>query len=292
MFEIDANDAALARFAELRPDPRRIPPNAATRAYARHVAIIGDSAAVRSNVSDDFRFEDRGKRALLSGDVEAWIASVQFRAALPGVRARRELIGTVGDRIAIHRLSLTGAPDGAAFEIQDIRLMEVDTDGRLRAVILFDLDDRRAAFAEAQARFQTGEAAAIGGQAPIAALSEAFSRRDWDALREGLVPELVYQDHRILGLGTLARDPWIESLRALVDLAADVEVEMPQILAWNRHGRVAVERSFGTNLAGGPFENVSIAVVLSDGDRIQCREVFDLEDAERAMARFEELCVR
>ena len=32
VFEPDAADAALARFAELRPDPLRIPPNAVTRA--------------------------------------------------------------------------------------------------------------------------------------------------------------------------------------------------------------------------------------------------------------------
>ena len=40
---------------------------------------------------------------------------------------------------------------------------------------------------------------------------------------------------------------------------------------------------------GGPFENVFV-VVLTDGDRIHNLEVFDIEDAERAVARFDELC--
>jgi hypothetical protein len=35
LFEIEAVDAALARLGELRPDPLRIPPNAATRARDR-----------------------------------------------------------------------------------------------------------------------------------------------------------------------------------------------------------------------------------------------------------------
>src|SRR5213593_2743578 len=40
-------------------------------------------------------------------------------------------------------------------------------DGRLLASIHFDLEDRSTAFDEAQARFLAGEAAPIGGQAPI-----------------------------------------------------------------------------------------------------------------------------
>lgn len=155
LFEIADLDAALARFEELRPDPLGIPPNAATRTIARwgESVLARDWAAVRALVSDDFVYEDRGKRALVRGDVETWIASVQFNASLPGLRVETELIGTVGDRIAIERMVWTGGPEGDAFEIPHIRVIEVDADGRLRTSILFDLEDRRAAFAEAQARF-------------------------------------------------------------------------------------------------------------------------------------------
>jgi hypothetical protein len=69
-----------------------------------------------------------------------------------------------------------------------------------------------------------------------------------------------------------------------------VDVETPQILAWNRHGRVDVTRVYGTMQDGGPFENVFVRVLLVVGDRIQDYEVFDVGDAERALARFEELC--
>ncbi len=40
---------------------------------------------------------------------------------------------------------------------------------------------------------------------------------------------------------------------------------------------------------GGPFENVFAAVALTDGDRIQRYEIFDVTDAEQALARFAEL---
>jgi hypothetical protein len=41
---------------------------------------------------------------------------------------------------------------------------------------------------------------------------------------------------------------------------------------------------------GGPFENVFVNVVLVDRDLIQRYEFFDLTDADRALARFSELC--
>jgi hypothetical protein len=69
-----------------------------------------------------------------------------------------------------------------------------------------------------------------------------------------------------------------------------VHIEPFRTLAWNRHGCVATCRQIGTIAAGGPFENVFVVVWLTDGDRIHRLEVFDIEDADRAVARFEELC--
>jgi hypothetical protein len=59
----------------------------------------------------------------------------------------------------------------------------------------------------------------------------------------------------------------------------------------NRHGRVAVTGGFGTVPGGGgPFESVLVSVLVTDGDRIRHVELFDAADADRALARFEELC--
>jgi len=38
------------------------------------------------------------------------------------------------------------------------------------------------------------------------------------------------------------------------------------------------------------FEILFVGVYLTDGDRIQRYEFFDVADADRALARFEELC--
>jgi hypothetical protein len=74
-------------------------------------------------------------------------------------------------------------------------------------------------------------------------------------------------------------------------VAPDVHGETVRILAWNHHGRVCTDRQRGTMPnGGGPFENVFIRVMVTDGNRIQHYEVFETADVDRALARFEELC--
>jgi hypothetical protein len=80
-------------------------------------------------------------------------------------------------------------------------------------------------------------------------------------------------------------------MRTLVDLAPDVDLESFQILAWNCHGRVDVNRVTGTwPHGGGPFENAILRVIVTDGARVQHFEFFDVGDADQALARFAELC--
>ncbi len=223
----------------------------------------------------------------MSGDVEMWVENASF---VPPGSVECALIGTAGERIALVRLLWKGELGGGPVEREQLRLTEVDADRRIRAVIWFDPDDRNAAFAEAQARFVSGEAAAIGGQAPIAALSLAIPRHDWETLRGCLAADAVVHDHRPLSLGELSPDIYVESLRVVAPLAPGWSAEMMRILAWKRHGRVAVYRGFGTLHDGGPFENFLIGVALTDRDRIQRYELFDVGDGERALAHFAELC--
>jgi len=301
LYALDQLDAARARFAALRessppheadtadPLAALIKPNAAARARGRTTATR-DWDALRALVSAGFVFDDRRKRSLVSGDVELWIRNLEMVRAIPGQHAR-ELIGTAGDRIALERVVWTGNQDGGAFENEFLRLTEINAEGQLTASTTFDPEDRRAAFAEAQARFVAGEAAAIGGQAPIVVLARAFARHDWETLRRCLADDFVLHDHRTLGLlGTLRSDEWVESMRVQADLAPDSDVETLRIIAWNRHGRVEMSRVFGTMRDGGLFENVLLRVLVTDGDRIQRFDAFDIGDADQALACFEELC--
>jgi len=296
LFDLDDLDAARARFEALRPDPLRIPPNAATRMRVRtHEAFLArDWTALRALASDDFVWEDRGKRALLRGDVELWIASMQ-QVVSPGVRLEVEIVASRGDRIALERVLTVGAPGGIHYEMETLRLTELGADGRLAASIIFDPDDRPAAFAEATLRFAAGEAA---GTALMTVAATGWGRTlaeaDWDLVRSQWTDDAVISDHRALrfgaALGALGRDAYLDSLRALAELAPDARTEAPRYLAWNQWGFVRVLRLFGTQRDGGELENVFLGVSLTDGERIERYELFDIDDVDAALARFEELC--
>jgi ketosteroid isomerase-like protein len=292
IFELEDLDVARARFAPLRPDATRIPPNAASRARdrTRDASAARDWPALRALVSDDFVFDDRSKRALVTGGVELWIESMKQFVG-PGTGYGRELVGTYGERIALDRLARGGeTDDGIRWESDRLRLTEVDAQGRIRASINYDDDDRSAAFDEAHARFVAGEAGAAPAQTAILALDRALMRRDWLAFRACLADDLVYRDHRKLGLGTLACNELVAAVRVHRELASDLRTETHRLLAWNRHGCLAVMHQYGTVPDGGPFENVFLRLIVADGDQVRHFETFDVADADRALARFEELC--
>jgi hypothetical protein len=175
--------------------------------------------------------------------------------------------------------------------MEHLRLVEVAADGRFVAWINFDVEDRSAAFAEALERFVAGEGATIGGQATIVAIARARARRDWKTFRGCLADDALVCDRRAVSvLGDLDRDTWVESVRALADLAPDMNGETLRIVTWNHRGCVTVFRQFGTIPEGGPFEHVIAIVYVTDGPHIQRLELFDVGDTDRAVSRFEELC--
>ena len=58
------------------------------------------------------------------------------------------MLATAGDRLALEQILFTAAGDASAFEIEALSLSEVDAEGHIVAVIVFDPDDRRAASVE------------------------------------------------------------------------------------------------------------------------------------------------
>jgi hypothetical protein len=158
-FDVDGLDAALERFAALRPDPFAIPPNAAMRATERTAELLAaqDWPALREFAGPGFVFEDRRRRALVSGGVDLWLQNLQIVASWPERRTRVVPVATVGGRIALAQLHYS--IEGGRVEGEFLRLVEVDEDGRLVAWIHFDDEDRAAALAETNARGATHEAA-------------------------------------------------------------------------------------------------------------------------------------
>src|SRR5262249_17506954 len=132
LFELEDLDVARARFEALRPDPTRIPPNAASRVRDRTRALSAarDWDGLRALVADDFLFDERRRRGLLQGGVDLWIESMkQFTG--PATTYDREIVGTFGDRVALDRLAWHGADgmaEGVRWEGETLRLTEVDAE--------------------------------------------------------------------------------------------------------------------------------------------------------------------
>jgi len=153
MFEPEHVDTALARFAELRPDPLRIPPNAATRAHERWIECVEtrDWDALRALVAP-IVWEDRRRLIRTTGDCDMAIAHARL-VAWSGARESRTLLATSGDRLALQHFRWKGTNDGGPFEIDILEVSEVDAEGRIVASIVFDPDDRRAASLELLDRY-------------------------------------------------------------------------------------------------------------------------------------------
>src|SRR5262249_47548482 len=134
-YALDQLDAARARFAELRPDPLRIPPNAATRAADRfqRARETGDWAALEALCAPVLEFDDRRRMVLLTGGRDMLLANERI-VAWAGTRVERTVLATAGDRLVLERLRWIGAEDRVPFEIENLSLTEVDAEGHIVAV--------------------------------------------------------------------------------------------------------------------------------------------------------------
>jgi len=295
IFEIDDLERAKRRFAELGEayGARRlddVPSNAASRIWRRIGPAFAarDWSALRALAAPDFRFDDRRRRALVSGDVETWIRNVEAVSEW-GVRWRQRIpIAALGERVALDVLDYAGDGVDGRF----LRLVELDENGALRAVVHFDPEDRPAAVIEAYRRFAAGEGGDTPAQHAMSEIGTALDARDWEALRASLAETTVIRDHRAIvgtAIGDLDRDEWIGMLRVSEELAPEYATEAFRFLAWNRRGRVWVARTVGRTRDGGPFEYLFVGLFQTDGTRLTHLELFDVGDLERALARFEEL---
>src|SRR6185295_10636689 len=99
------------------------------------------------------------------------------------------------------------------FEVDTLALAEVDADGRIVSIILFDPDERVAAEAELFERYAAGG----GDGLPRGALEyfRGVNGRDLALARSGVCDDFVLEDHRRTGMGHLeGGDAYIASVAA------------------------------------------------------------------------------
>ena len=186
-------DAALAKFEELsRPAPQL--ENAASRVYGRLWTYFTahDWVAVAETLADDMSNDDR-RRAANAGirhGPDALIADMRMSVDLGLTNATFSVIATRGHRLILTRAHYTSRN---AFQLDGLDLIEIDADDRVAAVVSFDPDDIDAAFAELDARYLAGEAAAHAHTwSVIANAYNLFNRRELFPT----TPDWVNVDHR------------------------------------------------------------------------------------------------
>ena len=254
-------------------------------------SATGDWNAMRALCAPGMVFDDRRRLALLSGDCELLIASARERLAI-GARPLSRLVGVAGDRVILQNMLWSGGPPDGRFEIEYLAVQEADEAGSLAAIVLFDIDDWRDAQREFWKRWSTIDPSVVSITRAVDRVMDAWNGRDRDLLLAVLAENVVVNDHRHSGIGHVeGAEAYAETVDVLWRLVPETRSEGGNVwLASAADRGVLYTRRIGiVAAAGGEYESEYFTLVLLDGERIRRLEIFEIDDADAAIARFDEL---
>jgi class 3 adenylate cyclase len=287
-FELFAEDdraAAEARFDELSTESDG---NLAARRAREFVGrwMSDGPQAVGPLLTDGFRMVDH--RAGFGDEVDSKEAFVVNLGAIDEVRGEQEMrifrvIAERGERLVLVDQGFEGD-----FEVPTLDIVQVDADGLLIRVDVYEPEDLVAALAELDRRYLAGE----GVDQPAVARVIAFLRdevdSDWEAARTHFAPDFRAVDRRPMGYGEIGLEERLERDRALGELRPGVHV----YVVWAETvRRVALMRIVWVDRdERDGFQRTSLAVVRVDGDDLVERiELFPEDDLGPARDRYEAL---
>ena len=288
LFDETDLDVALARFEQLsRPLPR--PENAATQVDQRFWSNFPARGwdVMAQILAVDFSLDDR--RQVLSAGIrqgrDTEIENLKAMADVGGGHVTSAAIATRGERLALRRLRFSGQDEEPeAFYTEMLGVVEINTENQLSAHTAFDVDDVDAALEELDARYLAGEAAAYAHTwSLIADGFIAVNHRDFPAT----TPDYVTIDHR--RATSFMSGDMIAYLRSTWDVVPDVKMYAEAVHRLSNLGTVVTFASYGTSQQGFDAEWRMIALSMVEGDLMSRCELFDEEDLDAALARFEEL---
>ncbi|BBY71638.1 hypothetical protein MPRI_38250 [Mycobacterium paraintracellulare] len=288
VFDESDLDAALARFEELHRQAPRLQ-NTASQVSDRFLAHFAarDWGAMAEMTADDFSSDDRrrvvGAGVQLGRDVD--IDNMRAWADVGIASMTSHVIATRGDRLFLGRTRFFGPEQGPdTFHSEVVGLVEIDTENRVVARVVFEADELDAAIAELDARYLAGEASTRSHTWTL--VTEAFV-----ALNQRKIPattsDWVNIDHRRLvpiGTGDLAA-----YLSVAWELSPKSYLYVAAVHRLSSLGAVITHVAAGTSPEGLDAEWQVIDVMTFEGDRINRCELFDESDLDTALARFDEL---
>jgi tetratricopeptide (TPR) repeat protein len=286
MFDEPDLDAALARFEELQPQAQRLE-NAAshlTERFLTHFAAH-EWNAMAEILADDVAADDR-RRVVGAGPQhgrDAAIADMRAIGDLGRTNVSMTVIATRGERLALSRMRFSFPDQGPdAFLTDTLSIAEANSDHRVSAQISFEVDEIDAAFAELDARYFAGEAAAHAHTwSVIARTCAAFNRHELPAA------DWVIIDHR--RLAPIGTSDLQAAIHAIWDLTPDLSTRIEAVHRLSSFGAVVTQTARGISREGFDAEWRMIDVYTVEGDLISRLEMFDETDLDAALARFDQL---
>lgn len=287
MFDEADLEIALARFDELSHTATLS--NTANRTFERFQKCLAeaDLDAMADMLADDICSEDR--RHIISAGIrngrDAALEDARVIAGLGAGVTTTAVLATRGERLALrHSQYAVGHEQTAAYQVNLLEVVVVDTDERISAVVTFDVDDFEAALAELDARYLAGEAAAY--PEVWSAITEGYAALNRHEAPQ-VTPDFQDVDHRH-GVAFMSGDlfPYIH---AAWDVSPDLKTHIETVHRLNKLGAVITQTAHGSSEEGFDAEWRQIVVFTVDGDAVNRCEMYEEADLDAALARFDQL---
>ncbi|WP_231976803.1 BTAD domain-containing putative transcriptional regulator [Mycobacterium sp. E740] len=280
-------DAALARLDEISCRTPHLE-NTATRIYENWLASFAarDWNGMAGLMAVGIFNDDR--RRVVNGGIQSGrqsvITNMKAVADVGVTNIEFFVMATRGDRLALARQRVSGEKRPEAFGIEVLMVVEVDADNRFAAGVAFDVDDIDAAFAELDARYLAGEAAAYANTwSVIADATAAFQRHEMPPT----TADWINADHR--HWAAFAPGDFFAFIRAASDVAPNMRRYIEAVHRLSNLGAVVTGVANGNSHKGFQAEWRTIVVATVDGDLVSRNELFEEADLDIALARFDEL---
>lgn len=327
-FPLEAFDMAFARFESLRRARERLT-NRAARAAADATTLLdgpvepgdelpvppaadGHSLQNESSIADhrladcvsrrdwrgvedlyDDALEMEDRRRLFQGkaDKQRQIDQMKVATDLGVAEVDIDVLAIRGDRLSLSRFNFRGRGGKRGFETEILVVSEVNTEGRIVAGIVLDIDALGSALDELDDRYMAGEGAE---HAHLVSLwrryLQAYNERDWDGLRALLSPDIALVDERPASMGRVeGADGYMRAMNELSGPIPGRAGYVSNVPASGPHGGIATVRLTGTTPDGAmTTETMHLVGVLSDG-LFTRMDLFAAEALDLALQRHEEL---
>ena len=299
MFKPDDREAVLARFEEIRAAERDATPIEALAREFERCFNERDWAALRALFAPGFTRESHLRVDLWSyEDEDDLVAQLRAGAEVtPDLRASVEPIAVAGNVMAA-RHTWTGSFQGGGTELRAGHLVVV-RDGLIEHLEAFEPTAEAALLARFEELRRANEpvrlAPGVDPAAPVVEharrLADAFTRADWDAYGALFGEGFTAEDHRATGGSRLDRETVIATGRTAKESAPDM-VQTIEILAASDDLIACVHELRGHARDGGGLLEVRFGRVGTHQDGVLVHaELFDPQDREGILARFDELLV-